>query len=1119
MAKDVKIDVIVDDKGTTKKVGLAAKNTGDQLNKLNKSTSTNERVTKGAAKASSNQTKNFSKMAGGISNGLVPAYATLAAQLFAISAAYLFLKRSGDLAVLKEGQVAYASATGIALRSLTHDIIAATDAQVTFADASQAAAIGIASGLNPEQLVKIGEAAKSASIILGRDVTDSFNRLVKGITKAEPELLDELGIILRLEAATTTYGNAIGKNAKELTAFERAQAVSNEVLGQAEDKYGKILAIVDPSVNKFAQLGKAFDDILNSIKLFTAYVAGPLANVLVEFPQLALISVGLLLKKVVVAALPGISTLDEKTTQFARNAKAAMLKAERGSRDYTKSLVAAALANKELTKQKAASRAQDLMGGMTPRAGSGFAMLQAGDYQKITAQQLAGMRAAVTSNSAMFKNMSNKNKAVFIQALNEMRLVTAKTTKNIELQFTKMYATTSTLFQRMKLSAVSAFSAITAAAQKASVLITKALSFAGWAAMVATIGLMIYQFFKAGNTADEQVTKITKLTEKVSSLAEEYKYFNLIQRELNEEGNHTLGFLEAFGQRIGSMSTYQTRDMFEHLIEGMEDYSSEAETLLSTVKELENAQKTFAQAGIFDPLGRPINARAIKSLEDVLKDHSFADFIKREGEDSQKAFISYLEDQVAALEKSTDSYAKNTPVFKDYIDSIKGFLQSGGTEETIQLILRQKDALGELTATLAGLNRQQKDNQDASANIFRAFMPDTEYDRAISSLSVELEDLAEVMSKVTEMGEDELGVRLDRMLVINKEVELFKALNEQEHKNNILKEKAKAFEISGSIGLTPGQSSLFADEIKAVNIEMQRNELLQKRDLILRTIAEKNGQDIELETRSLELSTYQLDTLRAQAEELERQRDLIYQIADGANAAFESSLQGGIASLIKGEETSLKTAILKIAQTTVSSVADTLSKQITDKIMGRSPAQIARVQADIISGSFLNAGERVADMISRAILGTPQTTVTSSSAVSGTAQAFGFGTSRSGGLLNMLRTASTFIPGMPNLPGFADGGVVTKPTAALIGEGRYNEAVVPLPDGKRIPVDIKGATGGSQVNNIHINVSNDGSSSSTSASNASPDSRGLANAIAQAVQKELQNQKRSGGILNPFGAA
>jgi hypothetical protein len=39
---------------------------------------------------------------------------------------------------------------------------------------------------------------------------------------------------------------------------------------------------------------------------------------------------------------------------------------------------------------------------------------------------------------------------------------------------------------------------------------------------------------------------------------------------------------------------------------------------------------------------------------------------------------------------------------------------------------------------------------------------------------------------------------------------------------------------------------------------------------------------------------------------------------------------------------------------------------------------------------------------------------------------------------------------------FANGGVVKGPTLGLVGEGRYNEAVVPLPDGRSIPVQFGG---------------------------------------------------------------
>ena len=77
------------------------------------------------------------------------------------------------------------------------------------------------------------------------------------------------------------------------------------------------------------------------------------------------------------------------------------------------------------------------------------------------------------------------------------------------------------------------------------------------------------------------------------------------------------------------------------------------------------------------------------------------------------------------------------------------------------------------------------------------------------------------------------------------------------------------------------------------------------------------------------------------------------------------------------------------------------------------------------------------------------------------------------------------------------------------------EAVVPLGSGNSIPVDLK--NGGGTTNNIIVNVSSDGQTNKEGSSG--PDMDKLGGAVAKAVQMELQNQKRSGGILNPYGAA
>lgn len=54
---------------------------------------------------------------------------------------------------------------------------------------------------------------------------------------------------------------------------------------------------------------------------------------------------------------------------------------------------------------------------------------------------------------------------------------------------------------------------------------------------------------------------------------------------------------------------------------------------------------------------------------------------------------------------------------------------------------------------------------------------------------------------------------------------------------------------------------------------------------------------------------------------------------------------------------------------------------------------------------------------------------------------------------------------------YANGGIANRPQMALFGEGKMNEAYVPLPDGKTIPVTMSGSNGGGVVVNVINNAS------------------------------------------------
>ena len=93
-----------------------------------------------------------------------------------------------------------------------------------------------------------------------------------------------------------------------------------------------------------------------------------------------------------------------------------------------------------------------------------------------------------------------------------------------------------------------------------------------------------------------------------------------------------------------------------------------------------------------------------------------------------------------------------------------------------------------------------------------------------------------------------------------------------------------------------------------------------------------------------------------------------------------------------------------------------------------------------------------------------------------------------------------------DLKKYAAGGIANSPQLAMFGEGSRPEAYVPLPDGRSIPVTMRGNGQGA---NITVNVDARGSSVEGDQAGGGQ----LARAVAAAVQQELIKQQRPGGVL------
>jgi len=318
-------------KVVAKEAEKAAKSTGKLTEATERTTQSRNRYRKGekgVAQAGLSSAKSFSKMqqtmVGG--GGLVGAYATLAANVFALTAAFGILQRAAAANQLAEGLEYTGKVAGRNLPYISERLKEITGDAVSTAEAMSAVAIATSSGFSSDQILKLGEVARGASLALGRDMTDALNRLVKGSAKLEPELLDELGIMVRLDDASRDYATQLGVTADSLTQYQKRQAFANAVIKEGQAAFSGIAETVDP--NAYDQLGAALQDLLKDAAQFINLGLEPMAKFLAGSRTGMVAGVALFASTIRGALLPSLSKGAEDMAEFAsglqQSAKASM---------------------------------------------------------------------------------------------------------------------------------------------------------------------------------------------------------------------------------------------------------------------------------------------------------------------------------------------------------------------------------------------------------------------------------------------------------------------------------------------------------------------------------------------------------------------------------------------------------------------------------------------------------------------------------------------------------------------------------------------------------------------------------------------------------------------------
>jgi len=324
------IEITTNDKGTT----AAIKNN----KKLKKSIDDTNKSTKNAKKTGDgyhsqqkslyqtnlSSAKGFSKQAQSIgtggSSGLVGAYATLAANVFAATAAFNALRGAAQVQTLIEGFNFLGNAAGQSSMQIAVGLKEITNNAISLEEALRASSIALTSGFNTDQISGLAEVARNASIALGRNMGDSIDRLFRGVAKLEPEILDELGIMVRLDTAVSKYASTLQKNATELTDFERRQAFLNETLTQGALKYGDLSDSVEP--NSYDKLSGALQDLANSgLELINKFL-NPFIGMLASSSGALMGGIILFASTILTTMIPALGQMAERQLAVANTAKA-----------------------------------------------------------------------------------------------------------------------------------------------------------------------------------------------------------------------------------------------------------------------------------------------------------------------------------------------------------------------------------------------------------------------------------------------------------------------------------------------------------------------------------------------------------------------------------------------------------------------------------------------------------------------------------------------------------------------------------------------------------------------------------------------------------------------------
>lgn len=123
-------------------------------------------------------------------------------------------------------------------------------------------------GLPIEKMSGLFKIARQQSVAMGEDMGFMLDSIVKGIGRASPMILDNLGITISLGEVYENAAKSLGKKTEELTKAEQQQALTNAVLEWGAQKEKDLGGVVTSNVDSYKRMEAAVKNVKDQMSKY-----------------------------------------------------------------------------------------------------------------------------------------------------------------------------------------------------------------------------------------------------------------------------------------------------------------------------------------------------------------------------------------------------------------------------------------------------------------------------------------------------------------------------------------------------------------------------------------------------------------------------------------------------------------------------------------------------------------------------------------------------------------------------------------------------------------------------------------------------------------------------------